>query len=179
MQTTFFVGLGFWVEGLEARHYEDHVSRNERIDKMGMTPQSLETDGYIGSKTKNKLSNTKRISSAIYLSFKPRFLGRMSFDLIFQAACLQVFSFRLHTFRILDKTYLPKPWILNLFQQSKPLICWVFYWLNIKKAHILILKANFSFAISLLQPGWSNTREPYLLRLKSRTFIIHMAVLKA
>ena len=42
----------------------DHVSRRI-FSRMGMTLQSLEMYGYIGSKTK-KISNTKRISSAIY-----------------------------------------------------------------------------------------------------------------
>ena len=38
---------------------------------------------------------------------------------------------------------------------------------------------KFFFAILLLQPGQLNTKEPYLLRLTSRTLTTHMAVSKA
>ena len=51
MQTTFLVEMRFLVESLVARYYEDHVSKRI-FSKMGMTLQSLETYGYIGSKTK-------------------------------------------------------------------------------------------------------------------------------
>ena len=53
MQTTFFVELRFWVEGLEIRRYKDYVSKRKILDRMGMTLQSLETYGYIGNKTKS------------------------------------------------------------------------------------------------------------------------------
>ena len=43
------------------------------------------------------------ISFAIYLPSRPRSSGRMSSNSIPQAACLQVFFFRPHAFRILDK----------------------------------------------------------------------------
>ena len=58
----------------------------------------------------------------------------MPSDLIFQAVCLQVLSFRPHAFRILDKIYLPKPRILDLFQQSKSPVCWVPCWLGVKSS---------------------------------------------
>ena len=53
MQTTFFVKFGFWVEGLGAKRYKNHVSRKKKIDKMVMTLQSLKTYGYISSKIKS------------------------------------------------------------------------------------------------------------------------------
>ena len=53
MQITFFVELGFWVKGLGARRYEDHVSRKRIKDRMGITLWSLKMYGYIGSKTKS------------------------------------------------------------------------------------------------------------------------------
>ena len=49
---TFLVRIKFWVKDLVARCYENHVSK-KILDKMGMTLQSLETYGYIDSKTKN------------------------------------------------------------------------------------------------------------------------------
>ena len=52
MQLTFLVKVGFWVEGLMARCYEDHVSR-KILDRMGMTLRSLEMYGYFDSKTKS------------------------------------------------------------------------------------------------------------------------------
>ena len=52
MQTTFLVEMGFWLEGLVARCYKDHVSKR-MLGRMGMTLWSLETYGYIGSKTKS------------------------------------------------------------------------------------------------------------------------------
>ena len=50
-----------------------------------------------------------------------------------QAICLQVLSFRPHAFKILSKTHLPRRQILDLFQQSKPPVCWVPCWLGAKK----------------------------------------------
>ena len=49
---TFLIEIGFWVEGLIARYYKDYVSKGI-LDRMDMILQSLETYGYIGSKTKN------------------------------------------------------------------------------------------------------------------------------
>ena len=53
MQTTFLVELRFWVEGLGARHYENHVSRKQKVDKMDMTLRNVKMHRYIGSKTKS------------------------------------------------------------------------------------------------------------------------------
>ena len=50
---TFLVEMVFWVEGLVARCYEDHVSRKRIFRWRGMTLWSLKTYGYIGSKTKS------------------------------------------------------------------------------------------------------------------------------
>ena len=71
-----------------------------------MTLRSLETYGYIDSKTKS-YRNIKRIFSAIYLPSRPRSSGRMPSDLISQAACLQILSFKPHIFKILDKCIRP------------------------------------------------------------------------
>ena len=68
----------------------------------------------------------------IFLS-KPRFLGHLFLDLIFQVICLQVFSFEPYTFKILDITYLSELQFLDLFQQSKFCsIRWVPCWLDTK-----------------------------------------------
>ena len=101
MQTTFFVEMRFWLEGLAARCYKDHGSKR-MLGRIGMILWSLETYGYIGSKTKN-YQNIKRISSAIYLLSRSRSLGRIPSNPIPQAACLQALPFRPHAFRILDK----------------------------------------------------------------------------
>ena len=53
MQTTFFVELRFWVEGLEAKHYKDHVGKKRIKDKISMTLWSHKTYGYISNKTKS------------------------------------------------------------------------------------------------------------------------------
>ena len=50
---TFFVGLKFWVEGLKARRYKDHINRKGRVDKIEMILWSLETYRYICSKIKS------------------------------------------------------------------------------------------------------------------------------
>ena len=76
--------------------------------------------------------NTKKISLAIYLPSRPRFLGRMPSNLIPQVVYLQVLPFRPYAFKILDK-YSPKLRILDPFQQSKHPVCWVPYWLCAKK----------------------------------------------
>ena len=52
MQTIFFIEIEFWVENLVARCYEDHMSR-KILDRISMTLWSLETYGYIDSKTKS------------------------------------------------------------------------------------------------------------------------------
>ena len=51
------------------------------------------------------------------LKYKEDFLCYLFFylDLDLQAAYLQILSFRPYAFRIFDKTYLPKPWILDPF----------------------------------------------------------------
>ena len=81
MQTTFLVELGFWLEGLEARHYKNHIKMKGIEDKMGMTLWSLKIYGYIDSKIKS-YQIQKKISSAIYF---PTF---------------QILAFRPHTFRL-------------------------------------------------------------------------------
>ena len=44
--------MGFWVEGLVARCYKDHVDK-KILDRIGMTLWSLETYSYIDNKTKS------------------------------------------------------------------------------------------------------------------------------
>ena len=53
MQTSFLNELGFWVKGLGAKYYKDPMSKKGRVDRMGMTLQSLKIYGYIGCKTKS------------------------------------------------------------------------------------------------------------------------------
>ena len=43
MQTTFFIECGFWIEGLGARYYEDHMGRKGIEDRMNMTLWNLKT----------------------------------------------------------------------------------------------------------------------------------------
>ena len=57
--------MGFGIEGLVARYYEDYVSKRI-LDRMGMTLRSLKTYRYIDNKTKS-YQNIKRIFPAIYL----------------------------------------------------------------------------------------------------------------
>ena len=94
-----------------------------------------ETKVSVCSKTKSYQIQRRFLLLFIFLS-RLRSSGHLPSDLILQATCLQVFSFKLHAFRILDKTYSPKLWILDLFQQSE--LCpvrWVSRWLDTKGPH--------------------------------------------
>ena len=87
------------------------------------------------SKTKSYWIQREFLLLFIFL-FRSRFSGRLPSDPIFQAICLQILFFGPHAFRILDKTYLPKPWILDPFQQSEPCpVRWVPRWLDTKGPH--------------------------------------------
>ena len=44
--------MRFWVEGLVARYYKNHVNK-KILDKMGITLQSIKMYVYIDSKTKS------------------------------------------------------------------------------------------------------------------------------
>ena len=70
--------MGFWVEGLVARCYKDHMSRRI-LDRMGMTLRSLETYGYIGSKTKSYWILRGFLLLFIFYAFWPYKAGLLCF----------------------------------------------------------------------------------------------------
>ena len=97
----------------------DYVSKRI-FSRMGMTLRSLETYGYIGSKSK---------SYQILKGFLLLFIFLLDLDL--QAAYLPILSLRPHAFKSFPSGRMPlgssmnlsKPRILDPFQESKPPVC--------------------------------------------------------
>ena len=95
-----------------------------------MTLWSFKTYGYICSKTKSYQIQRRFLFLFIFLP-----------DLGLQAACFPILSLRLHAFRSFtsgrmpsgSSTNLPKPRILDPFQQSKPPVCQISHWLRARK----------------------------------------------
>ena len=53
VQTNFLVTLRFWIKGLEAKCYKDHVNRKEIKYRMSISLRCFETYGYISNKIKS------------------------------------------------------------------------------------------------------------------------------
>ena len=122
MQTTFHVEIRFWIESLVTRCYKDHMSR-KILDKMGMTLRSLETYGYIDSKTKSYRIIREFLLLFIFHAFWPYKAGLLCF--FNQQILLLITLFRLNLSGLSE--------FLNLFS-NKP-----FYW----KLLGLCLRANY------------------------------------
>ena len=115
MQTTFLIEVGFWVKGLIARCYKDHVSRKRILDRMGMTLRSLQTYGYIDSKTKSYQIQRKFLLLFIFLPSRSWHSGCIPSNPIFPVVYFQNFC-------IFGGTHhSPKPsLILDLFYNLNP-----------------------------------------------------------
>ena len=111
MELTFVVKMGFWLEGLVARCYKDHVSRR-MLGRVGMTLWNLKMYRQIGSKTKG-------------YRIQRRFLLQFIFfpDLGLQAACFLILSLRPYASRSFPSRRIPSRSSMNIHSSLGSQIC--------------------------------------------------------